>query len=113
MVKFNPKQNKRWIRACVNLRAKGKLTSCGAKGSRELVAALKTGIELRRLPWNIELVHCMGKCHLGPTMKVLPDGCYIMGASETDVPRILDLLEIGDIKTIAEAFPMPPEALVC
>ena len=77
-----------------------------------MVAALKTGIELRRLPWNIELAHCMGKCHLGPTMKVLPDRCYVMGASESDVPRILDLLEIGDIKTLEEAFPMPPDAFV-
>lgn len=98
---------KLWLRACVNFRAGNRVTSCGAKGSREMVAALEAGIASRGLSWQIEKVHCMGKCHLGPTMRILPNGSFITGAQEADVPRILDLLENDDLNGLANAFPLP------
>jgi (2Fe-2S) ferredoxin len=98
---------KLWLRACVNFRAGNRLTSCGAKGSREMVAALEASIASRELSWQIEKVHCMGKCHLGPTMRILPNGPFIMAAQEADVPQILDLLEKDDLSGLANAFPLP------
>ena len=104
-----PQTAKPWLRACVNFRAGNRLTSCGAKGSREMVAALEAGITSRNLSWQIEKVHCMGKCHLGPTMRILPNGSFIVGAQEADVPRILDLLKSNDLNGLANAFPLPPQ----
>lgn len=51
----------------------------------------------------------MGKCHLGPTMRILPNGSFIVGAQEADVPRILDLLKSNDLNGLANAFPLPPQ----
>jgi (2Fe-2S) ferredoxin len=102
-----PQTTKPWLRACINFRAGNRLTSCGAKGGREMVDALESGIASRGLSWQIEKVHCMGKCHLGPTMRILPNGSFIMGAQEVDVPQILDLMEKGDLNGLALAFPLP------
>jgi NADH:ubiquinone oxidoreductase subunit E len=101
-----PQTPKTWLRACINFRAGNRLTSCGAKGGRETVAALEASIASRGLSWQIEKVHCMGKCHLGPTMRILPNGSFIMGAQEVDVPQILDLLEKDDLNSLALAFPL-------
>ena len=40
-------------------------------------------------------------------MRILPNGSFIMGAQEVDVPQILDLLEKGDLNGLANAFPLP------
>lgn len=98
-----------WLRACVNYRAGNRLPSCGARGSREMVAALQAGLAARRLPWRLETVHCMGKCHIGPTMRILPDGPFVMGVQAADVERVLDFLAAGQIGALAAAFPLPPE----
>ena len=74
-----------------------------------MVAALEAGIASRGLSWQIEKVHCMGKCHLGPTMRILPNGSFIMGAQEADVSRILDLLGSNDLNGLANTFPLPPQ----
>lgn len=74
-----------------------------------MVAALEAGIKARHLSFQIEKVHCMGKCHLGPTMRILPNGAYIMGAQEADIPQILDLLENEDLETLAREFPLPSQ----
>ncbi len=74
-----------------------------------MTAALREGLEARGLDWRFETMHCMGKCHVGPTMRVLPNGPFIMGVVEADVPRVLDYLEAGDIEGLAKAFPLPPD----
>jgi len=83
------------------------MTSCGARGSREIIAALETELSRRNLDWHLEKVHCMGKCHLGPTMRVLPNGPFVMGIQKEDIPRVLELLERGKINELAAAFPLP------
>ena len=95
------------IRLCVNYRANNLVDSCGARGSKELAAALKKGIKEHNLPVTVETVHCMSKCHLGPTIRVLPNGPYIMGCQESDVPEILEKLGKGDIEALANRFPLP------
>ena len=50
----------------------------------------------------------MGKCHIGPTLRLVPAGPFLMGAkTKEDVTRILDLLEAGDIEKAAQEFPAP------
>ena len=93
----------------MNFRAGNRMTSCGAKGSREMVAALEAGLTERNLDWRVEKVHCMGKCHLGPTMRILPNGPYIMGVQESDVGRVLDMLEGNAVTELAAAFPLPDD----
>tara|TARA_B100000676_G_scaffold198103_1_gene194691 strand:- start:157 stop:420 length:264 start_codon:yes stop_codon:yes gene_type:complete len=85
------------------------MTSCGAKGGRGMVAALEAGISERGLNWRVEKVHCMGKCHLGPTMRLLPDGPYIMGVKESDLTCVLDMLEENAVDALASAFPLPDD----
>ncbi len=101
--------SRRKINICINFRAGNVLPSCGARGGRELADALEAGITERQLPYEFNRLHCMGKCHIGPTMRISPGGAFIMGAQESDVPRILDLLQAGDIDELAIAFPLPEQ----
>ncbi len=95
------------LRACVNFRAGDLLPSCGTVKAKELAAALEQAIEQRNLPLKFEKVHCMGRCHLGPTLKLLPGGPFLLGAQPEDVDRLLDMLEAGDIDAATAAFPNP------
>ncbi len=97
------------LRVCVNLRAGDRLPSCAARGSLEMVAALESGLAERGLDMRVERVHCMTKCHIGPTIRVLPEGPFIVGVQRRDVPRVLDLLEQGEIDALAAAFPLPED----
>ena len=97
------------LNICVNFRAGTILPSCGARGSRELADALEKGIAERNLPLTLKRLHCMGKCHIGPTMRLSPAGAFVMGAREEDVPRILDLIQAGDFAGLADAFPLPEQ----
>ncbi len=100
---------RRKINICINFRAGNILPSCGARGGRELADALEAGIIERDLPYDFNRLHCMGKCHIGPTMRISPDGSFLMGAQEGDVPRILDLLQAEDLDGLAIAFPLPEQ----
>lgn len=91
---------------CTNWRAGGILPSCGENGSKELAAAIEKGLRDRDLPLEFQELHCMGKCHLGPTMRLVPAGPFIMGAKEEDAPHILDLISEGKFDQLAEEFPL-------
>ena len=43
----------------MNYRANNLVDSCGARGSKELAAALKKAIEAQDLPITLETVHCI------------------------------------------------------
>ena len=90
----------------MNYRANKLVDSCGARGSKELAAALIKAIEACELPITLETVHCMSKCHLGPTLRVLPNGPYIMGCQESDVAELLENLKKGNIVALAKRFPL-------
>jgi len=98
----------RALRMCTNFRAGYTLPSCGARGAAEVAAELERQWPERNLPFELETVHCMGKCHIGPTMKLIPAGPFILGArTKEDVTRILDLLEAGDFDQAAQEFAEP------
>ena len=101
------KNSRPWLRACINFRSGKRLPSCGCVGSREMVASLINAIEEADIDWRVEAVHCMGKCHAGPTMRILPNGPYIMGVQESDVPDVVQKLKSGDLNGLAIAYPMP------
>lgn len=103
-----PPAGYRALRMCVNFRAGATLPSCGARGSRELADEAERQAAERDLPIELERVHCLGQCHIGPTMRLVPAGPYIMGArNSADVTRILDLIESGEFDKAAEEFPLP------
>lgn len=91
---------------CTNWRAGGILSSCGENGSKEFAAAIEKGLKDRCLPFEFQALHCMGKCHLGPTMRLIPAGPFIMGAKEDDAAHILDLLADGKFDQLADEFPL-------
>ncbi len=91
---------------CVNLRAGDILPSCGAVGAREIAEQLALGIKKLDIPLELETLHCMGKCHLGPTMRLAPGGPFIMGIKLEDVPHVLDMLKSRKFEQLAKEFPL-------
>ena len=106
-----PARRSTTLSICINFRAGDTLPSCGARGSRELADALQAGIAKRGLPLELKRLHCMGKCHIGPTMRIWPGGPFVMGAQESDVPEILDRLEAREWDALAARFPLLEEDL--
>lgn len=102
-----PDQVPKTLNICVNFRAGKLLPSCGEVGSQELADALETGIAERGLKLDFKRLHCMGKCHIGPTVKLSHGGPFIMGAKVSDVPQILDWLEEENYEALKAAFPLP------
>ncbi len=107
----SPALNERTFRAlrlCTNFRAGYTLPSCGARGADEVNAEIARQWPERSMAFEFETVHCMGKCHIGPTLRLVPAGPFLMGVkTKEDVTRILDLLEAGDIEQAAAEFPVP------
>ncbi len=101
----------RTLNICINFRGGDMLPSCGKVGSRELADALEAGIAERGLALTFKRLHCMGKCHIGPTVKLSHGGPFVMGAQASDVPQILDWLEAEDFDALAAAFPLPKTEL--
>lgn len=102
-----PASRFRALRLCTNFRAGNTLPSCATRGAQEVAAILETEWGKRDMPLKFEKVHCLGKCHIGPTMRLVPAGPFIMGAqTEEDVNRILDLLEKDDAETAAKEYPL-------
>jgi NADH:ubiquinone oxidoreductase subunit E len=95
------------LNICVNFRAGKLLPSCGAVGSKDLADALEAGIAERGLQLDFKRLHCMGKCHIGPTVKLSHCGPFIMGAKASDVPQLLDWLEEENYEALKAAFPLP------
>jgi (2Fe-2S) ferredoxin len=103
--------DERTLNICINFRGGDLLPSCGAVGSKELADALEAGIAERGLPLIFKRLHCMGKCHIGPTVKLSHGGPFIMGAKESDVPQILDWLAAEDFEALKAAFPLPKTSI--
>ena len=68
---------------------------------------LTRAVEEAGIDWRIEAVHCMGQCHAGPTMRILPNGPYVMGVQEADVPDVIGKLADDDLEGLAATYPMP------
>lgn len=97
------------IRVCTNFRAGDLLPSCAARGSKDLAEALRHEIALRGDFIRFETVHCLGKCHIGPTIKLLPGGPFLQGAQASDAAHIADLLLAERYDEAVAAFSAPGE----
>lgn len=93
------------LRLCTNFRAGDLLPSCGARGSKDLARLLRQEIEKRGGFISLETVHCLGKCHIGPTLKLLPGGPYLQGASPQDAARIAEGLLNEEYEELERQFP--------
>lgn len=86
---------------CINHRAGGTVTSCGARGAPELARELQEEWAKRNMALDLKPVHCLGRCHLGPTLRLVPGGQFLVGASKPgDGKRIVDLIDRDDIETL-------------
>lgn len=68
---------------CTNRRM-GNAPSCGARGSREVLAALLA------LGFEAEAGPCLGMCARGPNVKILPGGTVLHTATAASVLAHLD-----------------------
>jgi NADH:ubiquinone oxidoreductase subunit E len=59
---------------CVNRRSNPNQPSCAMRGSREILALVKSEIASRQLPIEVEEFLCLGLCAHGPNAKLAPDG---------------------------------------
>jgi (2Fe-2S) ferredoxin len=93
-------RHRRHVFVCTNTRPDGGKPSCGGRGGVELVAALQ-----RAVATSPELVGavavtpcgCLGPCFEGPIAVAYPDGQWLAGATEADVPEIAAWLAGGPL----------------
>jgi len=95
------------VRVCVNFRAGDMLPSCGARGSKDLAAALAAAAPARAPGLTIQKVHCLGRCHLGPALRLSPRGPHLVGVAPSDAHWVLDRIAAGDIAALVAAYPDP------
>jgi (2Fe-2S) ferredoxin len=90
---------RRHVFVCTNTRPVGGKPSCGARGGIELVAALQRAVASSSLVGDVAVTPCgcLGPCFDGPVAVVYPDGAWVAGASDTDVPEIATWLAGGEL----------------
>lgn len=93
------------MRVCRNFRQGTLLPSCGASGANELADALLAQVKEAGDFIDVELVHCLGRCHMGPTVKLTPAGPFLQEVKAEDVPRLIKMLKTGDVAAMEAAFP--------
>ena len=76
------------ITVCINHRANPDVPSCAARGGAEVARCLEQAVAERNLPLRIERFNCLGKCELGPNLKLSPGGNFYHGVSPESIPEI-------------------------
>jgi NADH:ubiquinone oxidoreductase subunit E len=69
--------------------------SCGPQGGAGVRAALKAELRRRNLRhlYRDGECTCMGLCGQGVNAVIWPEGKYLAGLTEADIPRLVDYLE--------------------
>jgi len=78
------------ITVCINHRANPDVPSCGARGADAIAARLEEEVARQGLSLRVERFNCLGKCELGPNLKVSPAGGFCHGVRLQDVPQLLE-----------------------
>jgi (2Fe-2S) ferredoxin len=91
---------RRHVFVCTNTRPVGGKPSCGARGGVEIAAALQRAVATA--PGLVGAVAvtpcgCLGPCFDGPTAIVYPEGEWMAGIAEGDVPEIAAWLDGGEL----------------
>ncbi len=104
-------RHRRHVFVCTNARPEGGKPSCGACGGTDIVATLQ-----RVISTDPELVGavavtpcgCLGPCFDGPNLVIYPEGEWLAGVADTDVPAILDYLR-GGPPVVARRYVWPTD----
>ena len=77
--------------ACQQQKPEG-IPSCTARGSLQMIEALRREIAQRGLADEVQLTLCgsIGVCERGPNMIVYPEGIWYSGVRAEDVPEIVE-----------------------
>jgi len=91
---------RRHVFVCTNARPVGGKPSCGARGGVEIAAALQRAVATA--PDLVGAVAvtpcgCLGPCFDGPALVTYPDGQWLAGVGEADVPAIAAWLAGGPL----------------
>jgi len=78
------------LTACVKTRLDG-APSCGGRGARDLIAAVQAEMDRRGQPLRVQEVQCLGRCALGPNMRVRA-GAFLTGVTPEGVGAVCDAL---------------------
>ena len=81
------------LTCCTNVRGGPDTVSCGQRGGREVIRALRRGIRARDLDVAIAASGCLGACTNGPNIRIAPSNSWMSGARVEDVPMMLDAIE--------------------
>jgi len=78
------------ILVCTNERVQG--ACCAAKDSMQLVDSLRSAVEELGLKEAVRVnkTGCLGKCALGANIMVYPDGVWLHGVAQADIPSIIE-----------------------
>lgn len=74
---------------CTNYRANPNQPSCGARGSKEIAAALAQQLQKKNVLIEIEEIKCMGYCKVGPNVRLSPNGEYFHAVSASKFAKII------------------------
>jgi (2Fe-2S) ferredoxin len=91
---------RRHVFVCTNTRPVGGKPSCGARGGVELSAALQRAVATApALVGEVAVTPCgcLGPCFDGPIALVYPEGDWVAGAGEADVPDLAAWLDGGEL----------------
>lgn len=67
-------------------------TGCTSSGSGDILARLKSELEVKGLVDEVELIRtgCFGLCELGPIVIVYPEGAFYSNVTPDDVPELVE-----------------------
>jgi NADH:ubiquinone oxidoreductase subunit E len=77
------------ILICTNFRANPNNPSCAARGSKEVMAALRLELEHKKMPVTVEESPCLGYCDIGPNLRLMPNGEFFHGVSDKELSAII------------------------
>ncbi|HAH07487.1 MAG TPA: ferredoxin [Elusimicrobia bacterium] len=96
-MKSSPLPYRKTVLVCANTR-EGGAQACGNpdRAGAALCGALKAAVKAAGLAREIRVVRagCLGLCAQGPNVLILPEGPWLSGASEADLPEILRLIGV-------------------
>lgn len=77
------------IVVCINHRANPDVPSCGARKAEAIASRLEQEVITQGLALKVERFKCLGKCELGPNLKISPAGKFCHGVTLEAVPQLL------------------------
>jgi len=93
-----PVPYRRTVFVCANVRPDGR-TACAnpGRGGDRVCELLKEGIQAAGLKGKIRVARsgCLDLCEKGPNLFLFPEGTWLSGVREEDVPAVLDRLLRG------------------